>query len=148
MSSEIGFAIVGVGIIADFHARAIGLVPGARLIAACSRSVEKTKEFATRHQIEAMTSLEALLQRKDVDVVCVATPSGTHAEIAIPCLNAGKHVLCEKPLDIRLDRIDAMIAAAKTDGSGWICIICCLKRGISFLTMFFLSTATTFFLIS
>lgn len=112
-SLSLGFAIVGVGTIADFHARAIQRVQGARLVIAYSRSPDKTIAFASRFGIEAALSLEALLQRKDIDVVCVTTPSGTHAEIAIPCLNAGKHVLCEKPLEIQLDRINAMMVAAK-----------------------------------
>ncbi len=113
MTSELGFAIVGVGTIADFHARALKEVKGARLVAAYSRSREKRAAFAAKFDIEAADSLPSLLGRHDVDVVCVTTPSGAHAEVAIPALKAGKHVLCEKPLEINLTRIDAMIAAAK-----------------------------------
>ncbi len=113
MSSEIGFAIVGVGTIADFHARALKDVKGGKLVAAFNRSREKTEAFASKYGAEAVSSLEVLLGRKDVDVVCVTTPSGSHAEVAIPALDAGKHVFCEKPLEIQLDRIDAMIAAAQ-----------------------------------
>src|SRR3989338_7204739 len=113
MLSELGFAIVGVGTIADFHARALQQVKGAKLITAYSRSAEKTATFASKFNIQVAPTLEALLNHKDIHVVCVTTPSGAHAEVAIPALNAGKYVLCEKPLEIRLDRIDAMLAAAK-----------------------------------
>jgi len=113
MPSDLGFAIVGVGMIADFHARALMEVKGAKLVAAYSRSREKTAAFASKYNLWAAPSFEALLARKDVDIVCVTTPSGSHAEVAVPALKAGKHVFCEKPLDIQLDRIDAMLKAAK-----------------------------------
>ncbi|MBI4026631.1 MAG: Gfo/Idh/MocA family oxidoreductase [Verrucomicrobia bacterium] len=113
MSSDLGFAIVGVGTIADFHARALKEVKGARLVAAYSRTREKTAAFADKHGIAAAENLPTLLARKDVDVVCVTTPSGAHLDVAIPAFKAGKHVFCEKPLDVSLKRIDAMIAAAK-----------------------------------
>ncbi len=113
MPSDLGFAIIGVGTIADFHARALQQIKGAKLITVYGRSADKTAIFASKYNVSAASSFKSLLGRKDIDVVCIATPSGSHAEIAIPALNAGKHVLCEKPLDINLDRIDAMIAAAK-----------------------------------
>ena len=113
MSSKLGFAIIGVGTIADFHARALQQVNGAKLITVYSRSPDKTSAFASKYHISAAPSLKSLLGQKDIDIVCITTPSGTHAEIAIPALDDGKHVLCEKPLDIKLDRIDAMVAAAK-----------------------------------
>lgn len=113
MPRELGFAIVGTGSIADFHARALKDVKGAHLVAVFSRSPEKTREFAAKFGAEPSICIEALLDRQDVDVVCVTTPSGAHAEVAIAALNAGKHVLCEKPLEIHLERIDAMVAASQ-----------------------------------
>lgn len=116
MNQKLGFAIVGVGTIADFHAKAIAQVIDANLVAVYSRSSEKTSAFALKHGAQASEKLETLLQRKDVDVVCVTTPSGAHAEVVIAALNAGKHVLCEKPLEIKLERIDAMLDAARRNG--------------------------------
>ena len=57
-------------------------------------------------------SLDDLLARDDVDAVIVTTPSGTHGELAERAASAGKHVLVEKPLDLRLDRADAAIEPA------------------------------------
>lgn len=112
-TGRIGFAIVGSGAIADFHARAIAAVAGAELRAVHSRTPAGAGRFAAAHGCVAETSLPDLLARPDIDVVCVTVPSGMHGEIAIQALEAGKHVLCEKPLEITTERVDAMIAAAE-----------------------------------
>lgn len=111
--AEVRFGIVGAGMIAESHAKAIAEVEGARLTAVASRNPDSAARLAAEFGGEAVNSLEAMLARDDVDAVCVTTPSGAHAEVAVPSLKAGKHVFCEKPLEISLDRIDAMIAAAK-----------------------------------
>jgi UDP-N-acetyl-2-amino-2-deoxyglucuronate dehydrogenase len=109
----IGFGIVGTGVIADFHARAMGQVKGAQLRAVASRDPSQARAFASRHGTDAESDLTSLLARSDIDVVCVTTPSGLHEGIAVAALNAGKHVLCEKPLEVSTAGIDRMIAAAK-----------------------------------
>jgi predicted dehydrogenase len=113
---KIGFAIVGTGTIAAFHARAIAGTPGTELRAVHNRTAGKARAFATEFECEAVDDLDALLGRPDVDAVCVTVPSGLHGEITIRALAAGKHVLCEKPLEITTERIDAMVAAAKRSG--------------------------------
>jgi len=113
---NIGFAIVGLGSIADFHAEAIRQAEGAELRACFSRNAEKTAKFAEKNHAEAASSLEELLARPDVDVVCIATPSGSHAEPAIAALEAGKHILCEKPLDVTLERAQKIIDTAAAKG--------------------------------
>jgi predicted dehydrogenase len=115
----IGFGLVGTGSIADFHAWAIGQVDGAVLRAVSSRDAAKAGAFAARHGTTAEPDLAALLARPDVAVICVTTPSGAHEEIALAALRAGKHVLCEKPLEISTARIDRMIAAAR-QGGRWL----------------------------
>ena len=112
-SRQIGYGIVGAGSIADFHARAIAMVPGAKLCAVSSRTVEGAARVATARGAVAATALDELLARTDIDVVCVTAPSGVHGEIAIAALQAGKHVLCEKPLEITTARVDAILAAAQ-----------------------------------
>jgi UDP-N-acetyl-2-amino-2-deoxyglucuronate dehydrogenase len=112
----IGFAIVGTGTIAAFHARAIAATPGTELRAVHSRSAEKLRAFAAEFGGVPVEKLDDLLGRPDVDVVCVTVPSGLHGEISIRALEAGKHVLCEKPLEITTERIDLMSAAARKAG--------------------------------
>jgi len=113
---EIQFGLIGTGMIAEFHAQAIAAVPGARLSGVYSRSSEKATAFAEKHGAQAFTSLEALLAQPGLDAVCIATPSGHHAEGAIAALNAGKHVFCEKPLEVTLEKVDAIIDAAARNG--------------------------------
>ncbi|MEO6845664.1 MAG: Gfo/Idh/MocA family oxidoreductase [Chthoniobacterales bacterium] len=112
-NSPVGFAIIGLGSIADFHVAAIEKAEGAKLAAVFSRSAEKCKKFAAEHDAIPCATFEELLARPDIEVVMIASPSGTHADIAIQAMKAGKHVLCEKPLDVTLEKIDAVLKVAK-----------------------------------
>lgn len=107
------FGLIGTGSIADFHARSIEQVEGAQLVAAHSRTTETGSAFAAAHGCEYEPTLEGLLARPDIDAVAITTPSGTHADLGIRAARAGKHILCEKPLDITTAKIDALIAACK-----------------------------------
>lgn len=114
---EYGFAILGTGLISKFHARALRDVPGARLLAVCSRDARRAEAFAAEFGCAAFTSLEAALAHPGVDVLTVTTPSGAHLDAALAAAKAGKHVLCEKPLEITPQRVDAMIAAHRAAGT-------------------------------
>lgn len=111
--SPIGFAIVGTGAIAGKHAEAIASVEGAELRAVVSRTQSRAEAFAGDYGCAVESTLGDLLKRPDIAVVCITTPTGNHGEIAIPALEAGKHVLCEKPLEINTTRIDAMLEVAE-----------------------------------
>ena len=111
------FGIIGTGVIADFHARAIGDLPNAKLVACCSRTYDKARAFAAKHCCRAYASYDHVLADEAVDVVTICTPSGFHMEPTVAAAASGKHVLCEKPLDITLERIDAMIAAHDRAGT-------------------------------
>jgi predicted dehydrogenase len=112
-----GFAILGTGMISKFHARAVRDVPGARLVAVCSRERGRAEAFAREFGCAAYDRLEEMLAHPGVDVLVIATPSGAHMEAAVMAARAGKHVLCEKPLDVTLERVDAMIAAHRQAGT-------------------------------
>jgi UDP-N-acetyl-2-amino-2-deoxyglucuronate dehydrogenase len=109
--------VVGSGLIADFHARAIRELPNARFVACCDKIPERAKALADKYGARAFDGYEQLVQSGDVDIVTIATPSGLHMEPAVAAAKAGKHVLCEKPLDITLPRIDAMIEAHDKAGT-------------------------------
>ena len=113
---QIRFAIVGAGVIAEFHAAAIGEVDSARLTAVCDSVPERARALATKYGVDAETDLKALLARDDVDAVTIATPSGLHADIAVPAAKAGKHVLCEKPLEVTVERVQSIIDACDEAG--------------------------------
>jgi predicted dehydrogenase len=111
------FGIVGAGLIADFHARAIGDIPNAKLVGCCDKVPEKAKKLADKFDVQAFDDYEDMLKSDQIDIVTIATPSGFHMEPTVAAAQAGKHVLCEKPMDITLERIDAMIEAHEKSGT-------------------------------
>ncbi|HET6883793.1 MAG TPA: Gfo/Idh/MocA family oxidoreductase [Pirellulales bacterium] len=112
----VGFGIIGCGMIARFHARAIADVRGAKLVACYNRTSEKAEKFAAEHGCRAYHDLDQLLADQAVDVVAIATASGAHKEPATAAARAGKHVLVEKPLEITLKRCDQIIDACDQAG--------------------------------
>ena len=116
MSDPIGFAIIGTGLIAEFHAAAIAQTRGAKLHSVFSRQREKCEAFAAKHGCRAARDLTEIIDDRSVRAICITTPSGAHADAAIPLLTAGKAVLCEKPLEVTLERVDEIIAAAQAGG--------------------------------
>lgn len=79
-------------------------------------SHERAKEMANKYGGQAYSSYHRLLELSDIDAVSVCTANYSHAEIAIAALNAGKHVLCEKPMATTLSDCEAMVNAAKESG--------------------------------
>ncbi len=111
-----GFGIVGCGMIANFHARAIGDTPGARLVACYDAVPASAERLAASTGCKAYASLGAMLADPAVNVVTIGTPSGAHLEPAVAAARAGKHVIVEKPLEITLRRCDAIIDACRKAG--------------------------------
>ena len=116
-SDKIEFVLLGAGNIAGKYVAAVNNVPNASIAAVISRTISKAEKFAQKHDIaHCSDSLESLAQKVDFDAVIIATPSGLHADGAIRAAKLKKHVLCEKPLDITLEKIDAMTAACESAG--------------------------------
>lgn len=113
---SLGFAIVGCGMIADFHARAIADLRGAKLVACYSRNGERATEFAANHNCAPYADLDEMLADPAVDVVSICTPSGAHMEPGVAAARAGKHVIVEKPLEITLKRCDKLINECEKAG--------------------------------
>ena len=111
------FGIVGAGLIADFHAKAIADIPNAKLIGCCDKIQDRAKQLADKYGVKAFENYQEMLKSDDVDIVTIATPSGFHMEPTIAAAEAGKHVLCEKPLEVTLERIAAMIKAHNISGT-------------------------------
>jgi predicted dehydrogenase len=113
---SIKFGLVGVGNIAEFHAKAIAEVEGAELVACHSRTRENGEKFAAEFNCDYIQNYEELLARDDIDAIAITTPSGTHAALGVLAAQAGKHVLCEKPIDISVEKIDELINACDKSG--------------------------------
>lgn len=113
-NGKLGFGIIGCGVIGPWHARAIAENEKAELVAACDIVPEKVQKFCSEygHQPKPYIKYQEMLQNPNIDVISICTPSGLHGEMAIAAANAGKHILCEKPMEISLDKIDRMIEAA------------------------------------
>ncbi len=113
----LGFGIIGVGMIADFHAQAIAHATGGRLIGVATRNADNARAFAQKHHLAlATTSIDELVARSDIHVVCITTPSGAHLEPALAAVRAGKHLVVEKPIEITTERADELLRAADAAG--------------------------------
>jgi UDP-N-acetyl-2-amino-2-deoxyglucuronate dehydrogenase len=113
-----GFAIVGAGMIAGFHLKALAEIEGARVVAVVDAVPAALQRFAERHNLQCglYESLAPALARPDVDIVIVSTPSGAHMESAVAAAEAGKHVVVEKPLEVTLERCDRIIETCDRHG--------------------------------
>lgn len=115
MPDDIRFAIIGLGM-GTSRAKKAANTPGSKLVCVCDLIEEKAKNLATELECDWNTDMNEVFERDDVDVVGVMTPSGTHADIAIKAVEAGKHVFTTKPMDIKLEKCDALTAAAEKAG--------------------------------
>lgn len=111
----VGFGMIGCGMIANFHAKAIADIRGAKIVACFDNVAPAAERFAQENNVRPYASLEAMLDDPDVDIVTICTPSGAHKEPAVAAAKAGKHVVVEKPLEITLKRCDAIINACRTN---------------------------------
>ncbi len=117
--AEHGFGIIGCGMIAEFHTKAINEIEGARLVATFDSvpgKAPRIAEMAEKGECTPYEDLDAFLKHPGLDIVSVCTPSGVHMDPAVKVAQAGKHVVVEKPLEITLPRCDAIIDACNKAG--------------------------------
>jgi UDP-N-acetyl-2-amino-2-deoxyglucuronate dehydrogenase len=114
----IRFGLLGCGRIAKRHSELLGggHIDGARLVAVCDPVRERADAVAARFGVPAAYDIGDFLARNDIDAVAVLTPSGMHPEHVIACARAGKHVVVEKPMALRLQDADEMIRACDEAG--------------------------------
>ncbi|MHB8863019.1 MAG: Gfo/Idh/MocA family protein [Pirellulaceae bacterium] len=112
----IGFGLVGCGMIAHFHARAVADIRGASVVACYDTFPAAADRLADSIGCRAYHDLQAMLNDPRVEVVTICTPSGAHLEPAVAAAAAGKHVIVEKPLEITLQRCDRIIDACARAG--------------------------------
>jgi predicted dehydrogenase len=122
------WGLIGCGDIAAKRvAAALRDAPDSRLAAVSRRQADRAEEFARRFGARWHARWEDLL-RDDVDAVYVATPVALHARMTIAAAEAGKHVLCEKPMALDVGECDRMIAAAEANG---------VKLGVAYYRRFY-----------
>jgi UDP-N-acetyl-2-amino-2-deoxyglucuronate dehydrogenase len=112
------FGLLGCGRIAKRHSELLGgnHIDGASLVAVCDPLRPRADAVASKFDVPANYDIAEFLARKDIDAVAVLTPSGMHAEHVIACARAGKHVVVEKPMALRLQDADDMMRACDEAG--------------------------------
>jgi predicted dehydrogenase len=112
----VGIGIIGAGGISRFHARHLQATPDARLVAIVDVVPERAQEVAAAFRIPHVeSSLASLVSRSDIDGVVVCTPNDSHAPASIAAAQAGKHVLCEKPLALTAAEAREMVRVAEAE---------------------------------
>ena len=100
------FGIIGTGRIGDMHARLVALQPDASVTWCYDLYEDSAKATAKAVGANATTDLDALLGAENVDVVLIASPTNTHVEMILRSAQAGKPILCEKPIDVDIDKVE------------------------------------------
>ena len=114
---KLASGIVGCGVIGPFHATAIANAEGTYLAAVCDVVEDKAKKLAEDNGgAKVYTDYAEMLKDDEIDIIHVCTPSGMHSDMAVAAAQAGKNILCEKPMDITLPKADAMIEAVDKAG--------------------------------
>ena len=111
MKRKVGFGIIGAGMIAELHAKTMKTLKNVDLIGIFDTNAAAAQKRAEQFQCRAYSNFDEFLADPAIEAVTIATPSGMHGKVAIPAAKAGKHILCEKPLEITLEKVDAVIKA-------------------------------------
>lgn len=111
-----GIGIVGTGAIAIKHAQAIAELQGAKLLGLFNPNPASAEAARARFSEPIFSNMEEFLAIDGLDIVCICTPSGMHLEPGLAAIQAGKHLVVEKPIEINTDRADEMIEAAEQKG--------------------------------
>ncbi|MFC4557929.1 Gfo/Idh/MocA family protein [Virgibacillus kekensis] len=109
------FAIVGCGFIAKKHATSIDKIDAAKLVAVCDKVPATMEFYKEKYDAKPYTKLEQVLEKEDIDVVCICTPSGFHASIAVQIAEAKKHIIVEKPIAMTIEDTNKIIDACNVN---------------------------------
>jgi len=110
------FGIIGCGVIGPTHATAIASLPEARLVAVTDLDPARARSLADEHGATPYTDIQEMLDRTDLDVVAVCTPSGLHGAHACQAMRSGRHVIVEKPMEITRPAMDRMLRVQEETG--------------------------------
>jgi UDP-N-acetyl-2-amino-2-deoxyglucuronate dehydrogenase len=102
------FAVIGIGNIGKKHVESISGITAAKLVAVCDIDPDKNDVSIKAKNIKFYTDYKQLIDLQGIDIVCIATPHGLHAQMAIDCMRAGKHVIVEKPMALNSTDCDLM----------------------------------------
>lgn len=112
-NEKLYIGLIGCGNVAVHHMNAVSEIDNAEVIGAYATDAVQTKAFADKYGILTYNSLDEILSDEKISIITICTPSGTHAELAIKAMAAGKHVMVEKPLALTVEACKAVSEAAK-----------------------------------
>ncbi len=115
-SGKLGIGIVGCGVISFQHARSILDTEQMELVAASSRSAENREKFSREFEVPVYPTYDELLGNDNIQAVSICTPSGTHLEYGVKAAEAGKHVIVEKPIEVSVERGQALVESCDKHG--------------------------------
>lgn len=133
MSRVLGAAVIGLGI-GKAHCEAYASHPNTKLLAVADLLDDRLSWARDKYHVDTYKDYQKILQRDDIDIVSVCTPDFTHAKITIEALEAGKHVMVEKPMALTLEDCDRMIEAARK-ASRKLSVDHCLRVGAMYATI-------------
>src|SRR5689334_14370037 len=116
MAKQWRAAVVGTGVVGEWHVRLTAHLSESKLVALCDTDAKRAQAALDKNNLSGIPiypDIAQLLKSEKLDVVHICTPSGNHLEPALAAMNAGVNVICEKPLEIALDRIDRMVETAQ-----------------------------------
>ncbi|MCW9706848.1 Gfo/Idh/MocA family protein [Fodinibius salsisoli] len=116
METNYKLGLVGCGSISGTHAAAIADTQDGTLTAAYSRTESRLEEFCEQYEVQGYSEYDQFLSEADIDTVVICTPSGTHLDYGMQAARAGKHVIVEKPVEVTLERAQALIDCCKEEG--------------------------------
>ena len=116
MTEPIRFGLVGCGVIGPVHAEALASLPDARLVAVADLNMERAQKLTAQYGGTPYPDLQSMLQHEPLDVVIICTPSGLHGGHACQVMRAGRHVIVEKPMEIRHEALDEMLRVQQETG--------------------------------
>ena len=109
------FGVLGAGRIGKVHARAVSSNPDAKLVAVADAFADAANALAAQYGAE-VRSISQIEAADDIDAVVICTPTDTHADLIEKFVRVGKHVFCEKPVDLDVARVKAALATVKAEG--------------------------------
>jgi len=113
-----GIGIIGCGIWGTIHAQTFSSSPFTRLISVCDQDRDKAEQLLQKYGAESYTTnYRDILSNPEISAISIATPDHTHTQIVLDALNAGKHVLVEKPLATTVKECKQILAARDASGS-------------------------------
>ncbi|WP_149276789.1 Gfo/Idh/MocA family protein [Pareuzebyella sediminis] len=121
--SKIGVGIIGTGSIVNTYKKCIEELNDVSLVALYTKSSQRIEEAEAEFGVRVLADLEEFMAIEEIDLVCVCNESGRHGDAIKAAAKVGKHVLCEKPLEVTTEKIDELLEFSEKQGIKLGCVL-------------------------